>query len=216
MNRDHFLFLLIGALCGFIAGYVAHETMAARQPAPLWGGTVNAGTAQPGAPQPGGPQPGAAQRGPGQQGPQPGAPAGPQAAMAEVQRLRAYVAENPTDYDAVRTLGNLNYDIANWGRAAELYEQYLSGRPDDADVMTDLGACYRNLGRLDDALGIFARIRELAPSHWQAHYNEILVIAFDKGDPEAALPVLEELEALQPGNADVVRLATEVRRRLGR
>ena len=115
----------------------------------------------------------------------------------------------------MRQLANMNYDIANWSRAAELYEQYLTGRPDDANVMTDLGACYRNLQRLDEALAIFARARESAPEHWQAYYNEVLVIAFDKGDPAGSVPVLEKLEALEPENSDVARLGAEVRRRLG-
>ncbi len=133
--------------------------------------------------------------------------------MEQVQRLRAYVEENPDDIDATRQLANMNYDIGNWQRAAELYERLLSRSPEDVDAQTDLGACYRNLGRFDDALRLFREVRSRQPDHWQARFNEVLILAFDLGDLEAAGPVLEELRSLQPDNPDVERLVTEIERR---
>lgn len=134
--------------------------------------------------------------------------------MEEVQKLRAYVEQNPKDSGAVRELANLNYDIGNWQRAAELYEQFLILVPNDADAMTDLGACLRNLGRANEALAIFRQIKEQAPGHWQARFNEILILAFDLGQWKAASSAAEELKLLQPANPDVERLAAEIQRNL--
>lgn len=191
MNRDNVLFLMIGALTGFIIGYLMHEAMAARQPAPR---QAAAGETAAGTP------PGA------------GA-AGGQPAMEQVQRLRAHVAQNPDDAPAVRQLANLNYDIRNWDRAAELYQQYLGLVPDDVNVMTDLGAVYRFLGRPQEALEQFRHVQGQAPDHWQARYNEVLVLAFDLEDLEAAGSAMSELRQLQPDNPEVVRLAEELERR---
>lgn len=197
--KDNLLFMVIGLLTGFIGGYLMHEAMSARQPALRAPGAVAetpAGTAGTGSPG------------------QPGAGASsPAAAMEQVQRLRAYVEENPGDADALRLLANMNYDISNWQRAAELYTRYLELRPRDVDVMTDLGATYRFLGDPRRALAQFQEIRELAPDHWQSRYNEILVLAFDLGDLEAAAAAMSELRALQPGNPEVSRLAEELARR---
>ena len=135
------------------------------------------------------------------------------AAMEKVQRLRAYVEENPQDVDAARQLANMNYDIGNWQRAGELYERVLEQRPEDVDAMTDLGACYRNQGRFDDALALFRKVSEQQPDHWQARFNEVLVLAFDMNDPESAGPAIDELKRLQPDNPDVQRLINEVERR---
>ncbi|MCG8456665.1 MAG: tetratricopeptide repeat protein [Holophagales bacterium] len=218
MTRDHLLFLIIGLLAGFTGGYLAHEFMAARQPPPLWAGAAGPGAAaamqQQAAGAAGGANTGAAPQGAGSQGTA-GQAAGAQAAMADVQRLRQHVEENPGDYDSVRRLANLNYDIANWSRAAELYRRYLEGRPGDPDVLTDLGACLRNLGEHQEALVAFRQARETAPEHWQSLFNEILTVAFDLGDPGATTELLARLENLQPENPDVARLATEVRRRQG-
>ena len=200
MTRDHLLVLLIGLLSGFILGYVAHEAMAARQPVPAFAG--------------GGPQQGP-RPAPGPQAPaqQQGAAPEAQAGMQEVQQLRQYVAENPDDLPAVRKLANLNYDIANWGRAVELYRSYLAQRPDDVDVATDLGAALRHQGNPEEALELFDKVRERRPDHWQSLYNQILVLAFDLGRLEDAWERVLELQQMQPSNPDVQRLAVEVERR---
>ncbi len=135
------------------------------------------------------------------------------AAMEQVQRLRAYVEANPQDKEALLNLANMNYDIQNWSRAVELYQRYLSLDPGNAVVMVDLGASLRGVGQVDQALETLEKARELAPNNWQARFNEILVLAVDKGDGPRALAALAELESLQPENSDVARLANEVRRR---
>ena len=193
LNRDNMLFLVIGVLTGFISGYVMHEVMAARQPAPRRA-AASPGVAPSGAAAAGG-------------------TSGSQPAMEDVQRLSAHVAQNPDDAPAVRQLANLNYDIRNWDRAAELYRQYLDLMPGDLNVMTDLGAVYRYLGRPEDALEQFREVRDQAPDHWQARYNEVLVLAFDLQDFAAAGSAMAELQELQPDNPEVTRLAAELEKR---
>ncbi len=196
MNRDNALFMMIGLLAGFIGGYVMHESMAANQPPPRRPPTpATVGAAVPAAEARGAQSPGG------------------QPAMGQVQRLTAHVQENPDDAEAIRSLANLNYDISNWQRAAELYQRYLELVADDIDVRTDLGATYRYLDRPQDALEQFRKARELAPEHWQARYNEVLVLAFDLEDLPAAGTAMEELLALQPGNPEVDRLAAELEKR---
>lgn len=134
------------------------------------------------------------------------------AAMEQVQKLRAYVEANPLDGAAIRQLADLNYDISNWSRAAELYERFLKLEPDNVDALTDLGACYRNQGKAQEALEIFQRAKSLEPDHWQARYNEVLILAFDLGDLEAARSELDALQRQQPDNASIQRLAAEIER----
>ncbi len=195
MNRDNALFLMIGLLSGFIGGYVMHESMAANQPVARRPGA-------PAAPAPANPP---AQAGVPSSGGQPG--------VEQVQRLRAFVEENPDDTAALRSLANLNYDLRNWQRAAELYQRYLDLDGSDLDVRTDLGATFRYLGQPEQALEQFRTVRELASDHWQACYNEVLVLAFDLEDLPAANAAMDELRAMQPGNPEVDRLAAELEKR---
>lgn len=195
MNRDNVLFTVIGILTGFISGYVLHESMAARQPQRRV--VVEGVTAPPAAPSAGG-----ATNSPSATG-----------AMEEVQRLRKYVNENPQDADAVQMLANMNYDIQNWSRASDLYRRYLELRPDDPDTMTDLGATLRNQGQIEQALEQFRKVQDLAPEHWQARYNEVLILAFDLNDAQAARGALDKLKSLEPQNPDVERLEAELEKR---
>jgi len=194
LSRDHFLFLLVGLLAGFLGGYLVHEAMVGVQPARVAAGTVAANV-----PNMDGAAPG-------------GAPAGGGPPMAEVNRLRQVLEKNPDDIDALVELANLNFDIQNWTKAQELYEHALKLRPDDPDLLTDLGITLRAQGSFDQALELFRRAAKIKPGHWQSRFNEVVVLAFDKRDFPGAESALAELEKAAPGNPDVARLASEVER----
>lgn len=191
LNRDHALFLLIGLLAGFIGGYLGHEVMSDLQPARHAPGPAPAPAAPTAAASPAGT----------------GAPA-----MAEIQQLQAALERDPDDADAVLRLANLNFDIQRWERAGELYERFLELRPGNPDVLTDLGITQRARGDFAAALERFRAAQRLDPEHWQARFNEIVVLAFDQRDLVGAEAALSELERRAPGHPDVARLAGEVRR----
>jgi uncharacterized protein HemY len=199
LNKDNLLFAIIGILVGFFAGYLLQEAMSARQPPRLV-----QGQGAPASETPEMPETTAMPAGPG--GGQ--APAG----MAEIQQLRQYVEQNPNDADAVRQLANLNFDISNWQRAQELYSRYLELRPGDPDVLSDLGISYRGNKDFDKALETFRKAQQVAPEHWQAYYNEVVVLAFDMKRFDAAGEVLDKLRRMQPDNENVAKLAAEVER----
>jgi len=226
MTRDNLLFVTLGLLAGFISGYFTHEVMAVRQPPSLAvlqaaqaaalgtaqadgteGGNVPAGAA-PGDPRGtgGGPVGAGGMAGA-------GGPGGPP--MAEILRLREQVEKNPNDAEALLTLANLNYDIRNWERSRELYERYLTLRPPQPDVLTDLGVSLRGLKRFPEAMARFEEAQRLEDGHWQSLYNEVVVLAFDLKEMGKAQQVLARLRQLQPENPEVAKLAEEVARRSG-
>lgn len=200
MSRDNVLSVVIGILVGFIAGYLLHEVMAARQPPRLVHGGAAAAPAAPGAP---GDRPGAGG----------GALSEAQARIEEIRSLEAYLAENPSDADAVLRLANLSWSIESWGRCVELFERYLELRPETPGVLSDLGICYRSLGRPDRALELFDRAQSLDPRHYESRFNEAVVLGLDQREFEAAERVIEELRALRPDDSQVEALAEEIARR---
>ena len=94
----------------------------------------------------------------------------------------------------------------------ELYRHYLELKPNDPDVMTDLGIAYRETQEFDKSLEQFQLAQKAAPGHWQAYYNEIVVLAFDLKKFDQATQILAKLQQMQPGNPDVAKLAAEVAR----
>jgi tetratricopeptide (TPR) repeat protein len=210
VNKDNLLFLMGGLLVGFVSAYLFFEAMAARQPprltpqmrAQIVSGD-DGGNAM-GAAETAADAAGAANGG--------GAAAGGGPAMAEIQQLRDFVEKNPNDADAVRKLADLNFNISNWLRAQELYAHYLTLKPNDPDVLTDLGITYRETKQPDKALDLFRRSKQMAPDHWQSYYNEVVVLAFDLKKNDEADQVLAQLQKMQPGNPDVAKLADAVTR----
>jgi tetratricopeptide (TPR) repeat protein len=186
VNKNNLLFLLFGLLLGFVVAYLAFDVMSARQPQRRVAGA-------------GGQNPPAAQQ--------------PPVPMDQIQQLRAQVKANPEDATAILRLANLNFDIQSFPRARELYERYLELRPETPDILSDLGVCYRALREYEQALAVFHRAQEQAPDHWQALYNEVVILVFDLGRFEEAEEVLQKLQQLQPENPDVVELAAAVARR---
>jgi Tetratricopeptide repeat len=216
LNKDNLLYTIIGILIGFVSAYLLFEAMSARQPprlTPELRAQIAMEGENPGQPAGGGEAPTDARTAdtsnPGMGG---AAPGGGGPAMAEIQQLRDYVEKNPNDADAVLHLANLNFDIRNWARAQELYSHYLKLRPGNPDVLTDLGISYRETQQFDQALERFRQARKLAPAHWQALYNEVVVLAFDLKRFDEAGPVLQELQRMQPGNPEVAKLADAVAR----
>lgn len=210
-TRDNLLYTTIGVLAGFISGYFVHEVVALRQPPPL--ALLQAAQAA-AAGSPHGPG-GAVPLPPGTGAAQPAMGAGGGPAMEDITRLREQVERNPEDADAILQLANLNYDIANWQRAQELYTRYLELRPPHPDVLTDLGVALRGSGNFSAALARFEEAQKLQDGHWQSLYNQVVVLAFDMNDFARARQVLGRLQTLQPNNAEVERLAREVAQRGG-
>jgi Tfp pilus assembly protein PilF len=133
--------------------------------------------------------------------------------MADLDRLREILERDPQNREALLTLANMNFDIGAWARAQELYERYLALDARNADVLTDLGICLRSQGELDAALARFREARAIAPDHWQALYNEVVVHAFDRRDFATAEALLAELRSLAGASPEVERLVAEVERR---
>jgi cytochrome c-type biogenesis protein CcmH/NrfG len=118
--------------------------------------------------------------------------------VAEINQLKLRLQQDPTDLKAATRLAHLHHDAQMWDQAVIFYKKAIELSPQDPDLHTDLGICYRGLGRFDEALARFAEARALNPAHWQSLFNSAVVLAFDQGDYDAALAALEPLSRMDP------------------
>ena len=184
MTKDNLLFTLCGFLLGLILGTmvlgprVAQSKLAAAAPA---AGPVAAA-------------PASADGG--------GNPMG--AVFQQLNTLKARVAANPNDVEALVQLGHMYSDAVKFPQAIEYYEKALAIR-DDPNVRTDLGIAYKNADQPDKALAAFEQVGRTAPDQWQAVFNQIVLLGelrrFD--DAKKLMPRLKQL---RPGDPDVQRL----------
>jgi tetratricopeptide (TPR) repeat protein len=90
--------------------------------------------------------------------------------------------------DALRGIGDIDYDQQHYDEAAAAYEHYLKHKPKDPEVITDLGTMYLYTSNPDQAIVQYKKAIAIKPDMFQPYYN--LGVAYgeqgDKGDSAIA------------------------------
>jgi len=198
MLKNPVVTAVIGLLIGFFAGYlVPHQGEAPATPAAA--GDPHAGV--PGAPSLSGApvQPPEGGRTLGTADPR---------LLEQARQLEQLIAADPGNYVHLVQMGNVQYDLGNYLKARDFYEKARAIRDDSADVLTDLGVCYRETNQPQRAIELFDRAADLTPAHWQSRYNAAVVYLFDLNDPDGAQQEIDRLKSLQPRPPDLPDLAS--------
>src|SRR5512136_129282 len=136
--------------------------------------------------------------------------------LEQARELETLLAKDPNNYDHLVQMANTQYDLNDFVKAADFYEKARAIKDDSPDVMTDLGVCYKESGKLQKALELFDRAADMRPDHWQSRYNAAVVRLFDLNDPAGAKAELEKLKRLQgkaAGLPDLSGLEGEIAKR---
>jgi len=95
---------------------------------------------------------------------------------------------DPENTDALRGIGDIDYDQQHYDEAAAAYEHYLKHNPKDPEVITDLGTMYLYTNNADQAIVQYKKAIAIKPDLYQPYYN--LGVAYgeqgDKGDSAIA------------------------------
>jgi len=210
MKREYLAFLLAGLAFGILVGLATANAMRLEPALDLAGESGAAGAPRgPQAPtqMSGGPVPPDSQA-------QGGAPM-----VAEINALKAKLQQEPENLQVLARLANIYHDAGMWEQAVGYYERAVALRPNDPNLITDLGVCLRGLGRFDRALQAFEQAHALDPKHWQSLFNQAVVATFDLGRKDLALKAIEAMKAIEPRpaelTADLARLEQALQARVG-
>lgn len=129
--------------------------------------------------------------------------------LLEVSRLLTRVYENnPKDYDALVTLGNINFDIGYFGKNNEnlqkarvFYEKALEQKPNDENVRTDLGLTYflSNPAQTDQAVIEFQKSLEINPKQ-EKTLEAIIQALLSENKKDEADKYITKLKEVNPNN----------------
>ena len=177
MTRDNVLFTVCGLLTGFIVGYFVASS--SHPPVPALAATASSGATA---------------------GASGDAALTPSAAelATRVKEVQNAIQRDPENVDLQVQLANTYYDASDWKSAAEAYEKTLPKKGSDPNLLTDLGSCYRNLGKFDKALELYGRAQAVQPTHSQSLLNTVLVYAFDLKDAAKAQAAFDRLKKEHP------------------
>ncbi len=104
---------------------------------------------------------------------------------------------DPDNLDALRGIGNVDYDRHRYDEAIAAYEHYLDRRPDDPRVRTDLGTMYLSSSNPDLAEVEYKKVLSSHPKFFEAYFN--LGVAYAEQDNKpAARSSFQRARALAP------------------
>lgn len=174
-----FVFLCVGFVAGYVfksqttpSGTGAQSNGAATQGQGSASGSAEAGALPPGHP--------------------------PVDTAPEVQAMEQEIASHPQEPGPPLKLANFLYDQGNFQEAIAWYEKALALDPRNVDASTDLGTCYFNVGRPNDALRQFQHSLSVQPGHQPTLFNMIVVNMEGKHDFKAARKAYDALYRLNP------------------
>jgi cytochrome c-type biogenesis protein CcmH/NrfG len=200
VNRNVVIALAAGLVAGLVVGYSIGQSMG--QPS---GPVVAAPTVRP---VPDGGMPGG--MGGGMPAQVPGAAAAPSATQLD-ERIATHeklVKQDPKDVHGWVQLGNDYFDTHQPQKSIDAYAKALALRPDDADVLTDQGIMYRELGQFDRAAKNFERASEVNPKHLQSLFNLGVVYAYDLKQADKAVAAWTKVIQIDPMSTQAVQART--------
>ena len=237
MNKENFLFGIIGLLLGLIVGFMFANSVNQSAVKPVVATGVSPSGASPsGSIPPGHPEIGSTSNETSSGGMQPEVQAAIADAKAkpdnfdaqmkaaemyyQIQRfdgaiefLKQANKLKSDDYETIVNLGNSYFDAGQYAEAEKWYAAALAKKSDDVNVRTDLGLTFifRDTPNYDRAIQEFTRSLELDPNHVQSLQN--LTVAYTKkGDAAKAKETLARLETLNATNPAISKLRDDIQK----
>jgi Flp pilus assembly protein TadD len=184
MNRDNFLFALIGLLLGFIIGFMLHGVMSQRNSErPLAGQQTQ--SMPPNHPPVGNDQ-----------------AADPQQVFQQVQTAMKQARENPNDFDAQVTAANLEYRVQRYDQATEYLLKANQLRPDNFDALAMLGESNMMAGHFEPAEKWYRAALTKQPDSVMA-LDGLAAVLISAGKAKPAEETINKLAKLDPTNSDL-------------
>src|SRR6266550_9129436 len=190
MTRDNLLFVIIGILLGFIAGFLLAGNITQREAA----GRAGAMTTQ------------ASQNLPPNHPPVAGgdqtAGDGGQQMLASVQTAMKQARENPNDFDAQLTAAKLEYQIQRYDQAIEYLRAANKIKPTDFDTLAMLGVANLDAAHFDAAEKWYKAALQKKPDDMPA-VDGLCAALLSKGDVKGAEEAINKLAKIDPTNQDL-------------
>lgn len=139
--------------------------------------------------------------------------------LTDVARiLNRVVDNNPKDFNAVTSLGNIYFDIAQdkqnnetYKKSREFYKKALEIKPDDVETQTDLGLTYlmENPADENNAIVAFQKSLKINPKHEKTLQNMIQAqIGIE--NLTAAEQFLNQLKEVNSNNEAILELTSQL------
>jgi len=112
--------------------------------------------------------------------------------MERIEDLKELIREDQKNLAAWLKLGNIYFLHNRYREAIEAYRQYLSIKPDDPDVRTNMAIMLRGLGDFDGAIDELREAARSQPNHANSRFQLGVVLLKEKKDAKGAIEAWED------------------------
>lgn len=121
-----------------------------------------------------------------------------EAAADRLATLEEMILKDPQNAQIRTQLGNVYYDLGQYQKAIDAYQESLKLQPNDPNVETDEATCYHYLGQHDKALEILDNVLAYRPNFSQAMFNKGVVLIKGNDKIQDGIAVWETLLRTNP------------------
>lgn len=118
--------------------------------------------------------------------------------QSQVDNLKEKLDANPGDTASWINLGNNYFDSDRYDDAIAAYLKALELKPDNPDVLSDLGVMYRRSGKPKNAISVFDEANRIDPTHTWSLFNKGIVQFYDLDQKNGAIETWEKLASIDP------------------
>jgi len=115
----------------------------------------------------------------------------------EIQELENSVAADPENMSLTLQLANAYHDRLLYEKAIPYYKTYLVMNPKDADARVDMGICYKEIGKFNEAENEMKTALRYVPNHVNAHFN-LGIVYLSEGNYQESTVWFKKTVALDP------------------
>ena len=128
--------------------------------------------------------------------------------LNEISKLEEAVKQNPNDSESLLSLAHLLNDSGFFDKAIDNYKKYLNINSNVPDVWVDMGVCYYNIQKNEDAIAAMTKAIEINPRHQIGLFN-LGIVHFSSGKMDEAKKYWQRSIDVNP-SADIAKKAQEL------
>ncbi len=128
--------------------------------------------------------------------------------LKEIKILEEDVASNPENSDQLLKLAHLLNDSGFPEKAIERYKSYLNMKPNEPDVIVDMGVCYYQISDYNSAIETMEGAIKIDPNHQIANFN-LGIVNSAAGNHDEALEYWKKAIEINP-NSDIGKKAKDL------
>jgi tetratricopeptide (TPR) repeat protein len=124
--------------------------------------------------------------------------------------LKNKVGENKEDLQTRLQYAHMLFDTNRYNEAIREYLTAMEIDPDNPDIMSDLGVCYRRTGQPAKAIEMFQKAVAINEKHLIGWYNIAIVGFYDLKDTALAKKAIEKVMSIDPFYLNAVQLKARI------